>query len=203
MSEMKTPLPPGVSRSGPGSKKARRAGRPLVIIDETGFMLQPTVRRTWAPRGQTPVHRSWDRHDRLSVTGAITLSPVQKRLGFYFSLSRHNLTGDDLFAFVQQLRGHLRRPLLIIWDRFSGHKKAARLLHNLYGKQIQVEELPAYAPALNVVDHAWGHTKYGEMANFIPRDLDDLADEVAVSMLRKHQRPDLLRSFFKHARLDL
>jgi hypothetical protein len=48
-----------------------------------------------------------------------------------------------------------------------------------------------------------GHTTYGEMANFIPRDLDDLADEVAVSMLRKHQRPDLLRAFFQHARLDL
>jgi transposase len=166
-------------------------------------MLQPTVRRTWAPRGQTPIHRSWDRHDRLSVTGALTVSPVQKRLGFYFFMSPENLTGDDLFAFVQQLRGHLKRPLLIIWDRFSGHKKAARLLHDLYGKRIHVEELPAYAPELNVVDHAWGHTKYGELANFIPRDLADLADEVAVSMLRKHQRPDLLRAFFKHARLDL
>jgi hypothetical protein len=43
-----------------------------------------------------------------------------------------------------------------MWDRFSGHKKAARLLHNLYGKRIHVEELPAYAPDLNVVDHAWG-----------------------------------------------
>jgi hypothetical protein len=166
-------------------------------------MLQPTVRRTWAPRGQTPIHSSWDRHDRLSVTGAITLSPVHKRLGFYFSMRPYNLTGDDLFACVQQLRGHRKRPLLIIWDRVSGHKKAARLLHALYGKRVHVAELPASAPDLNVVDHAWGHTKYGEMANFIPRDLDDLADEVAVSMLGKHQRPDLLRSFFTHARLDL
>ena len=46
-----------------------------------------------------------------------------------------------------------------------------------------------------MVDHARGHTKYGEMANFLPRDLDDLADEVAVSMLSKHQRPDLLGPF--------
>jgi hypothetical protein len=130
------------------------------------------------------------------VTGAITVSPVHKRLGLYFSMSTKNLTGNDLFAFVQQLRGHLKRPLLIIWDRFSGHKKAARLLHDLYGKQMQVEELPAYAPELNVVDHAWGHTKYGEMANFIPRALDDLADEVAMSMLRKHQRPEPVTVLF-------
>jgi transposase len=193
----------GRSKTGPGLKKARREGRTLVFIDEPGFMLQPTVRRTWAPRGDTPIHHSWDRHDRLSVIGAITVSPVPQRRGFYFSMRTENLPGNDLFAFVQPLRGHLKRSLLIIWDRFSGHKKAARLLYNLYGKRIHVEELPAYAPDLNVVDHAWGHTKYGEMANFIPKDLDDLADEVAVSMLSKHQRPDLLRSFFKHARLDL
>jgi transposase len=114
-----------------------------------------------------------------------------------------NITGDDLFAFVQQLRGHLQRPLLVIWDRFSGHKKAERLLRDLYGKQIYVDYLPAYAPELNVVDHAWGHTKYGEMANFIPTDRSDLANEVSHSLLAKHRRPKLLKAFFQHARLDL
>jgi hypothetical protein len=104
---------------------------------------------------------------------------------------------------VQQLHGPLKRPLLLIWDRFSGHKKAARLLQAVYGRRIQVEYLPAYAPDLHVVDHAWGHTKYGEMANFIPHDLDDLSHEIAASLLAKHQRPDLLRAFFTHARLDL
>ena len=166
-------------------------------------MLQPTVRRTWAPKGHTPIQHSWDRHDRLSVTGAITVSPVHKRLGFYFSMASWNLTGDDVLTFVQQLRGHLKRPLLLIWDRFSGHKKAARLLRDIYGSRIHVEFLPAYAPELNVVDHAWGHTKYGELANFIPHDVDDLADEVAQSLIAKHGRRDLLKAFFQHARLDL
>ena len=53
-------------------KKARRRGRSIVFLDESGFMLQPTVRRTWAPQGQTPIHLSWDRHDRLSVIAANT-----------------------------------------------------------------------------------------------------------------------------------
>jgi transposase len=166
-------------------------------------MLQPTVRRTWAPQGQTPLHDSWDRHDRLSVTGAITVSPIQKRLGLYFAVASSNLTGDDVFAFVQQLRGHLKRPLLLIWDRFSGHKKAARLLKHIYGSRIHVEFLPAYAPELNVVEHGCVHTKYGEMANFIPTDTEDLAQEVAHSLLSKHQLPDLLSAFFQHAQLPL
>ena len=109
-------------------------------------MLQPTVRRTWAPLGRTPIHHSWDRHDRLSVTGAITTSPLHKRLGLYCSITPWNVTGDDVFRFVQQLRRHLKRPLLVLWDRCSGHKKAAHLLRDIYGHRIHVEFLPAYAP---------------------------------------------------------
>jgi len=166
-------------------------------------MLQPTVRRTWAPRGKTPVQYSWARHDRLSVTGAITVSPLQKRLGLYFSIASSNVTGNDVFRFVQQLHRHLKRPLLVIWDRFSGHKKAARLLKHIYGSRIHIEDLPAYAPELHPVEQCWSHTTYGDMANFIPQDVAHLADEVARSLLAKHQQSALLRAFFQHARLDL
>ena len=41
-------------------------------------MLQPVVRRTWAPQGQTPIQYSWDRHDRLAAIAAITLAPLRR-----------------------------------------------------------------------------------------------------------------------------
>jgi transposase len=133
----------------------------------------------------------------------MTVSPGRQRVGLYFSIASCNITGDDVFAFVQHLRGHLKRPLFLIWDRFSGHEKAARLLRNLYDTRIHVECLPAYAPELNVVEHCWSHTKYEEIANFIPQDVEELADEVAHLLVAKHRRQDLLHAFFQHARLDL
>ena len=54
-------------------------------------MLQPVVRRTWAPRGQTPIQYSWDRRDRLSVISAITVLPQFRRLGLYFNVFDHNI----------------------------------------------------------------------------------------------------------------
>ncbi|MFN7019780.1 MAG: transposase [Phycisphaerales bacterium] len=51
----------------------------IVFYDESGFMLRPLVRRSWAPRGQTPILRCWDRRDRLSVIGAITVPPSRER----------------------------------------------------------------------------------------------------------------------------
>src|SRR4051812_4988388 len=44
----------------------------LVFLDESGFFLTPTVRRTLAPRGQTPVLDAWDRRDRWSAISCIT-----------------------------------------------------------------------------------------------------------------------------------
>jgi hypothetical protein len=57
-----------------------------VSLDESGFMLTPTVCRTLAPRGETPALKSWDRHDRISAISAITVSPARRRLGLYFRL---------------------------------------------------------------------------------------------------------------------
>src|SRR5487761_1020119 len=39
----------------------------VVFLDESGFQLTPSVRRTLAPRGQTPVLECWDRRDRISA----------------------------------------------------------------------------------------------------------------------------------------
>ena len=37
-----------------------------------------------------------------------------------------------------------------------------------------VEWLPAYAPDLNPVEPAWSHTKYGDLANYVPETALDL-----------------------------
>jgi hypothetical protein len=58
------------------------------ISCRTGLMLNPTVRRTYAPRGETPILKSWDRRDRISALGAITVSPKQQRLNLGSSETR-------------------------------------------------------------------------------------------------------------------
>ena len=39
-----------------GDRKAH-----LVFLDESGFQLTPVVRRTYAPRGKTPIVEAWHR----------------------------------------------------------------------------------------------------------------------------------------------
>jgi transposase len=173
-----------------------------VLLDESGFMLQPVRRRTWAPRGQTPIQYSWDRRDRLSVVAAVTLAPRRRRFGVHFRIHGHNLTADDLVAFLGYLRRHLRRKLLLVWDRWSVHRAAAPRLLQRYGPALAFEWLPPYAPDLNPAEQVWNHAKYVELANFIPRDVADLEQAVGDSIQLQHYNASLVASFFKLAKLE-
>lgn len=167
-------------------------------------MLQPVVRRTWAPRGQTPIQRQWQRHDRLSVISAITLAPLRRRLGLYWQTQRQNIRADDVVDFLRNVRRHLRRKIVLILDRWSVHRaRVVREYFERHGEAIKVEWLPPYAPDLNPVEQVWNHSKYSDLANFSPSDCGELAIHVEFSVRGQRAQPTLLRSFFNTAELKL
>lgn len=160
-------------------------------------------RRTWAPRGVTPEQRSWDRRDRLSVIGVVTLSPTRTRVGSYFDVQRENIRAENVVDFLRRLRRKIRRSLIVVWDRWSVHRSAARGILAAGWKRIEFEPLPAYAPELNPVEAMWSHAKYAKLANYVPDDADDLAAAVHASLKDQSQNHRLKRSYFKTAQLRL
>ena len=166
-------------------------------------MLQPVRRRTWAPRGRTPVQKSWDRRDRLSVESALTVSPRRRRLGLYFRIHGHNIRFGETLGFLTLVHRHLGRKAIVVLDRLNVHRKAMRILGETHPDWFEAEWLPPYAPELNPVEQVWNHAKYSDLANFIPDDVDHLHREVATSIRHQRTRSCLLRSFFKHAALGL
>jgi transposase len=166
-------------------------------------MLQPTVRRTWAPRGQTPIHYSGDRRDRLSAVSAITVAPARRRLGLYFDILDHNVLTDDFERFVVELLRKLGRPIIPVMDRYQVHRSAAKRLPARFPGRIHIEWLPAYAPDLNPDEQLWNRAKYTDLANFLPDDVPHLGRTPADSLRRTRNEQSLLRSFFVHAQLPL
>ena len=171
----------------------------MLFLDETALMLQPLVRRTWAPIGERPVMYCWNRRERLSVIAGLSLSARRRRIGLYFAMHEKNITAEEVEQFIRQVRRQLGRNLIVVMDRLAAHRKAARALKGDEG--FWIEWLPAYAPDLNPVEAVWGQTKYGDMANFVADDLLDLELEARVSLENTERNPTLLRSFFHAARL--
>lgn len=157
----------------------------------------------WAPRGETPVQRAWDRYDRLSVIGAVALSPTRRRISTPFQIHDENIRTQAVVDFVKQLHRHFRRPLVICWDRWSVHRSAARKLAATRLANIDIEWLPAYALGLNPAEPRWGHTKFGTLANFVPDDTRYLKRSVRSALTSQSQNHRLKQSFFKTAQLNL
>lgn len=149
------------------------------------------------------MQRCWDRYDRLSVLGAITLSPQRKRLDLRFNVWHENICTRHVVSFLKRLRHELRRPLVVILDRLAAHRSAARQLREAGYKDIHFEWLPAYAPDLNPVEALWSYTKHSDLANFLPNDADDLRRSVYQSIQARSRQKHLLRSFFHAAKLKL
>jgi hypothetical protein len=166
-------------------------------------MLQPAVRRTWAPKGPTPIHYSWDRRDRLSVASALIVSPQRQRLRLSFAVFHHNIITDDLVPFVVALLSGCRHGLTLVLDRWSVHRAAVKRLRRRFPQRLEVEWLPAYAPELNPTEQVWNRTKYTDLANFIPDDAAHLRRAVRRSIRRTSGNQSLLCSFFNHAKLKL
>ena len=167
-------------------------------------MLTPSVRRTFAPRGQTPIQYCWDRRDRISAISALTVSPKRERRGLYFHLlpDDENVHATDVVHFLQDLRQHIRKPLIIIWDRGNVHDKSKAVQKYLEKHpEIVTEKFPSYAPELNPDEQVWGYTKYARMANFSPTNSRHLRRRLRYELKRMRKRPQLLRSFIQHSKL--
>ena len=147
-------------------KKACEEGHTIVFLDESGFMMQPTVRRTWAPIGETPWIRPNFTRTRWTLIGALTVAPHSKRLGCYFFGQAENAVTEDFIEFLRLLYRQLRRRLLVIWDGLRAHLKAARLLAG--DPRFRFEQFPGYAPELNPVESLWSWCKHGHLSNYCP-----------------------------------
>jgi transposase len=186
-------------------RQAMKRNSHLAFVDESGFMMTPTIRRTFAPRGSTPVNKVFNPHGRISVCGAIIINPKRTLIGFqYFMLSDNvSFRGPNVIEFLKHLRNQIRGPITIIWDQIIVHSSSIVLeyLRNL--TDITVESFPPYAPELNPVDRAWSYLKHNRLANYAPPTTAILRREVKSEIKRLQGKPDLLRSFVRQTKIPL
>jgi len=168
--------------------------------------MAPVVRRTWAPRGQTPVLVQRGRSRRkVSVIAALVISPGRRRVHACFGLlADANFDGPAILAFLSQLRRDLRVPIALVWDRLWAHigEPVAEWLTR-HRRTVHAYLLPPYAPELNPVELIWGHSKSNPLANFAPREFSELFDHVHITTLAVSDDQTLLRSFIEHGQLPL
>ena len=184
-------------------RRVARTHATLVFIDETGFLLHPLVRRTWAPRGQTPVLRTRVRHRRrVSAIGGVSISPGRRRLGWYLQFHMDvGIRQAQVIAFLRHLLHHVHGAVLVVWDRLGAHKGGALRGWLRRCRRLHLEFLPPYAPELNPNEYGWAYLKTGTLANYCPDDVEELHGTVLVAARTVRRQQNLLRSFVRATKL--
>jgi hypothetical protein len=90
----------------------------LLFIDESGFYLLPSVARTYAPVGETPILHHRLSHDHLSVIGAVGLNAK-----LYFQVYEEAISSAEVIRFLKHLLRHIPGKLLIVWDGAMIHRE--------------------------------------------------------------------------------
>jgi len=167
--------------------------------------MAPLVRRSWHPRGRTPLlyHRT-NSHKKVSAIAALCVSPARDRVRLYFRLHPDkNINSCLVIDFLRNLNRQLEGPIVLIWDRLLSHRARVVQAFIRENPNLHVFYLPPYAPELNSVENVWAYLKMNPLANLPLFDLSSLST-AARGHARSIQRKQwLLRSFIKHSPLTL
>ena len=178
-----------------------------MLIDESGLLMAPLLRRTWAPQGETPVlHQQGAHRQKVSLCAALWLSPRRERLGLFCRrLVNGYFDNTQVAHFLEGLLAKLRgQRLIVLWDGGTMHKGTPiRALLARHADRLSLERLPAYAPMLNPVEPLWSWLKYGRLCNFAPHDAHELDARIAVELRSIQRSQPQLRQLFYASQLPL
>ena len=186
-------------------KTARRQNALILFEDESGVSLLPSVRATWAPRGQTPVLRHHFAWKRLSIAGVLAYEPDGSDAHLVFQLRAGAYNDATLIEFLAEVHQHeQQRSIILIWDGLPSHR--SRQMLDWVADQrpwLRVERLPGYAPDLNPIEQAWGNVKSQELANRCADTIDQVSDAAADGLERINSDVSLCFTFLRHTGLRL
>jgi transposase len=181
-------------------KNAARLAAHLVFIDESGFLLIPSVRKTWSPIGQTPIFHHRYRNDRISAISGIAVSPKRFHCTLYCQLYEDNIQGEEVVVFLRHLLRQIPGHLVVLLDNGTTHRgnSVEELLSRT--SRLHLEPFPPYAPELNPDEGVWNHLKK-TLANGRPDTQADLMDVLSDEICKLATSQQLLSGCIKQSDL--
>jgi transposase len=176
-----------------------------VFWDESGASLLPVTRRTWAPRGHTPVIRHRFKWKWVSMAAGLCYGSRGggAQLAFHHQVGAYDT--DMLIGALEGLRRFLGgQKATLVWDGLPAHRsKLMRAWLRRQRSWLVVEPLPGYAPELNPVEPLWSNLKGVELANLAGDSLDDVVAAAERGIHRIRRAHHLPFSFLRCCGLSL
>lgn len=180
-------------------KKGLKTHARIGFSDESAFSDKPMVRKTWAPKGKTPILKVPGGWITRSVISLITCSPLGQRPSLYFEMLTGAVNAAIFLRFIKDMKQRLRKKkFILIIDNLRVHK--AKLVKEYLERQkhwLIVEYLPPYAPELNPVEYVWSSRKRKEFGNATIIGRRALDRRIKASGEKARRNAPLLKGFLR------
>ena len=162
--------------------------------DETAVKPEAHTRRSFAPRGKTPVVRQPARRFHSSLISALNNQGKMQWMAL-----KEALNADLLIRFLKQLIKHRKRKIILIVDNLRvHHAKLVKGWLEEHKERIEVFYLPAYSPELNPDEYLNNDLKQTIASDGVAITQGELDAQVSVSLFMLSIRPHRISSFFRH-----
>jgi transposase len=164
-------------------------------------LLVPTIQKTWAPAGETPILKIAGGWTKISAISAISISSGRTHIGLYlrFHVAK-NIRYPQVISFLKIILRHFKKGFVLLWDKSATHKAAAVKRFIGASGRIYAYHFPGYAPELNPDEFVWMNMKRA-VANGVPKDTHDLKRSLHRSVRKLKESKALLRSCIRASKL--
>lgn len=166
----------------------------MAFVDESGFSLKPSIRRTWAPCGHTPLLKHRFNWKRLNAIGALVCEADGSQPDLLLSLQAETIKYDAVIGFAEDLHRQLPGGVTLLIDHLPAHRhEQVQAYFEANQDWLTVEWFPAYAPELNPIEYVWSAAKGKPLANLAPDQIQELERALNRTHRRMRKQPHKLQ----------
>jgi transposase len=158
----------------------------LLFGDEASFAQWGSLSYPWAPKGQQPEVPTSGKRKAYKVFGLIDYFSGR----FFYKAHTGRFNSQSYAAFLLEVLSQTTRPVVVIQDGARYHtSKAMEAFCKMHEDRLTIEQLPAYSPDFNPIEHLWKKVK--KEATHLKHfpEFTDLQQEVDRALLHFAQTP--------------
>jgi transposase len=167
-------------------RQAKQRKALLLFGDEASFAQWGSLSYPWAPKGQQPAVPTSGKRKAYKVFGLIDYFSGQ----FFYNAHAGRFNSESYMAFLLDVLSQTTHHVVVIHDGARYHtSKAMQVFFETHAERLMIEQLPAYSPDFNPIEHLWKKVK--KEATHLKHfpEFTDLQHEVDRALLHFAQTP--------------
>jgi transposase len=167
-------------------RQAKQRKALLLFGDEASFAQWGSLSYTWAPKGHQPEVPTSGTRKAYKVFGLIDYFSGR----FFYKAHAGRFNSPSYAAFLLEVLSHTTQHVVVIQDGARYHtSKAMQEFFEAHADRLTIEQLPAYSPDFNPIEHLWKKVKKeATHLKYFP-EFTDLQQEVDRALLHFAQTP--------------